>query len=255
MLSVGYQKLICQIAGGGYQASLSEVSELLELDGTLGVLGKVNVIGQFLESINAQVIPGLGKGEVDTVRLFRFRSPQGASGAEVIEGILRGDESHTIEFKSTLRVDLRRLAQPGQTAAQCKSDEVLHASLKTIAAFMNSSGGQLIIGISDDKQVNGLHYDFELPDTASADKFELLLRNCLTGKFKDGGLINDYVSLTFVETHGHTVAIIEVLPRSSLSFVKKDGQYALYRRQGNRTNPVDISDIEEFLKARWGLAG
>lgn len=251
MLSEGYQKLICHIAGGGYQASLSEVSELLELDATLGVLGKVTSIGQFLESINAQVIPDLGKGEVDTIRLFRFRPPQGGNGAEVIEGILKGEESHTIEFKSTLRVDLKRLAQLGQTATQCKSDEVLHASLKTIAAFMNSSGGQLIIGISDDKQLIGLHHDFELPDTPNVDKFELFLRNCLTGKFKDGGLINDYVTIAFVEVEGLTVAIIEVLPRSSLSFVKKDGQYALYRRQGNRTNSVDISDIEEFLKARW----
>jgi Putative DNA-binding domain len=251
MLPVGFQKLVGLIGAGRYEASLSEIADLLELESELGVLGKVAKIREFLDSIGVQAIPSLDKGEVDTIRLFRFRPPAFGDGQDVIERILQTDESHNVEFKSTLRIDLKRLAQAGQTVDQCKSDEVQHAVIKTIAAFMNSSGGQLLIGVADDHSIVGLDYDFQLGDTASPDKFELYFRNCITGKIKDGGLANDFISLKFVPIQGKTIAFVEVLPRSPLTFVKKNGQYLLYRRQGNRTTQVDISEIEEYLRVRW----
>ena len=34
-----------------------------------------------------------------------------------------------------------------------------HAALKTIAAFLNTEGGELLIGIDDDRKVLGIEYD------------------------------------------------------------------------------------------------
>lgn len=59
----------------------------------------------------------------------------------VMEEIIQRGENSTTEFKSTLRWDIR----------QCKKNAAIeHAVLKTIFAFLNSEGGDLLIGVTDD---------------------------------------------------------------------------------------------------------
>jgi hypothetical protein len=49
------------------------------------------------------------------------------------------------------------------------------------------------------------------------------------------------------------VARIEVQKRRKLVFLKKDGAFHLYVRQGNRTMEIPIDEVEDFLEiARKG---
>ena len=66
-----------------------------------------------------------------------------------MELIKRG-ESKTLEFKSTLRWNLKE---------DRKDLRVTHASLKTIAAFLNTEGGDLLLGVADDGSVVGIERD------------------------------------------------------------------------------------------------
>lgn len=253
MVPEGFQKLIGLIGAGRHEATVREVADLLEPDSELGVLGQIASLRATLDSVGVEVIPSLDKGELDTIRIFRFK-PAGVDDVQgLVSALLADEESQCVEFKSTFRIDLKRLAQPGQTLDQCKSEEILHASLKTIAAFLNSDGGRLLIGVDDNKNVLGLDNDFGLTDSSNCDRFEIVFRNCLTGKFKDGGLINDFVTIKFATVEDNHVALVEVAPRRPLSFVKKGDAFLLYRRQGNRTTLVDISEMEEFLRTRWRL--
>ena len=70
---------------------------------------------------------------------------------DAAELIKRG-ESKTLEFKSTLRWNLRR-----RTAEDDKC--ITHAVLKTIAAFLNTEGGDLLIGVADDGSIVGIDRD------------------------------------------------------------------------------------------------
>jgi len=72
-----------------------------------------------------------------------LRSKEQISTKEIIE---QGENDH-VEFKSTLRWNLY---------ANKKDKAIEHASLKTLAAFMNSTGGTLIIGADDDGNILGL---------------------------------------------------------------------------------------------------
>ncbi|MBD3307394.1 DUF262 domain-containing protein, partial [candidate division KSB3 bacterium] len=63
--------------------------------------------------------------------------------------ISQGENDH-IEFKSTLRWNIR---------ARRNDDEIQHSSLKTIAAFLNTEGGILLIGINDAGEPVGLEDD------------------------------------------------------------------------------------------------
>ncbi|GIW53030.1 MAG: type I restriction endonuclease subunit R [Gemmatimonadales bacterium] len=74
-----------------------------------------------------------------------------------IDELIRQPESKTLEFKAALRFSLKdnRIDDRGVT----------HAVLKTIAAFLNTEGGDLIIGIADDRTIVGIEVDgFENDD-------------------------------------------------------------------------------------------
>jgi predicted HTH transcriptional regulator len=84
--------------------------------------------------------------------------------------LLKQHESKTLEFKSTLRWNLKE---------NRKDPAVTNAVINTIAAFLNTEGGDVLIGVSDDRSVLGIEVDaFE-----SEDKFMLhlsqVVRNAL----------------------------------------------------------------------------
>jgi type I restriction enzyme R subunit len=67
------------------------------------------------------------------------------------EELIKSGESKTLEFQSTLRWNLKEDRQD--------DGAVTHAVLKAVAAFLNTEGGDLLIGVSDDRSVIGIEVD------------------------------------------------------------------------------------------------
>ena len=65
--------------------------------------------------------------------------------------MIKRGESKTLEFKSTLRWNLEEDRQDDKG--------VTHAVLKAIAAFLNTEGGDLLIGVADDGSIVGIERD------------------------------------------------------------------------------------------------
>lgn len=82
------------------------------------------------------------------------RGASGASAAplsdEALHTLLSGGESDRLEFKSTLRHNL---------SSGKHGKEIELAALKTVAAFLNSDGGILVVGVDDQGQALGLAPD------------------------------------------------------------------------------------------------
>lgn len=103
--------------------------------------------------------------------------------------VIKQDESRTLEFKSSLFTpipdknkrsiidnlenELKLAKENGNeeraSNIQSKIEElqnnnaqkaVIHSAMKTLVAFANSEGGNLIIGLEDDKNILGLVFDF-----------------------------------------------------------------------------------------------
>ena len=85
---------------------------------------------------------------------------------EEIEELVLGGENDLVEFKASLRFDLRNNNVN-------KKLEFLIA--KSIAAFLNSEGGSLFIGVDDLKNSLGLSHDISTLKTKNIDGFELQL--------------------------------------------------------------------------------
>ena len=67
----------------------------------------------------------------------RDKPLQAMTETELLE-LIDGGETDTVEFKSTLRVESQNPGKAGK--------EIELACLKTVAAFMNTEGGTLLVG-------------------------------------------------------------------------------------------------------------
>src|SRR3990167_3633054 len=80
-----------------------------------------------------------------------------------IEEIIKSGEHERLEFKTSLRWDSKR---------DMVNKELEKAVMKTVAAFLNSDGGHLLIGVGDKGQPTGLEKDFASLPKPDSDGFE-----------------------------------------------------------------------------------
>lgn len=246
----GFPTIVSAALTTGYEVSLYTLIDVIKPPGLL--LEQVEVVRKLIAEWSLDIKPPLTEGDLLSIRVLHGKTSLSHTPESVTQELQQGEMS-TKEFKSSLLYDHNRASSvPTTPLQQLKSDAVLHSSLKSIAAFLNTSGGILFIGVTDDAHIIGLCEDCKLwgHTEFDADKWQLEFRNYLTGKFKDGAQINDYVTVHFIEISQSWIARIQVLPRKRLSFLKNEKTFHLYRRQGNRTMEVLIEDIEEFLDAR-----
>ena len=130
---------------------------------------------------------------------------------------------------------------------------VTHAVLKTIAAFLNTDGGDLLIGVADDGTVLGLDAD----GFSSHDKFLLHLteqvRNAL------GDTAATLIDPRIQTVDGEPVCIVSCPRSSSPVYLKWKGTEAdietgdFFVRQGPGTRKLD--DAAEYLASRFDSFG
>src|SRR6266852_4625837 len=78
---------------------------------------------------------------------------QPKSVEDSIRELIASGESQALEFKSTARWNVR------EGRADKAMEQVI---LKTVAALLNSNGGNLLIGVQDDGSIFGIEADWQL---------------------------------------------------------------------------------------------
>lgn len=159
--------------------------------------------------------------------------------------IIQEGESDVLEFKSTLRWDLV------QGEVNKRLEEVV---LKTIAAFANSDGGTLLIGVSDLGEVVGLEDDF-LSLGGSQDKFARHCHNLVKQRFGLSSVAGK-IKVTFWDVNEGQVCQIEVAQATEpliLESHDKNGQKVerLYVRSGSSSHEMPLSEMSGYLKERF----
>jgi hypothetical protein len=153
-----------------------------------------------------------------------------------VASLIAGGETDAVEYKSTLRRNLHT----GQI------DEKMHlAVLKTVAGFLNCSGGTLLIGVADDGEVLGLEAD----DFPNEDKLQLHLVNLITDRI--GSLYLPYIHPHFEENDGKRILVIRCERGPKAAFVKDGGVQRLFVRGGNATTELTGHGILDFVQNRF----
>jgi hypothetical protein len=164
-----------------------------------------------------------------------------AQGVVGIDALLQEDESQVLEFKSTLRWDLDK----GYTNKDLEAVVV-----KTVAGFLNSDGGHLLIGVEDDKSVVGLHYDYESSQSIGGrDGFERHLNAILRKAVGDA-------TMTFLTTTFHSVEKLDtcqvsIEPSDHPVYVLSGESQSFYVRQGNATRSLDPKETFNYVQTHW----
>jgi hypothetical protein len=172
---------------------------------------------------------------------FTSKNPDLFSNKESLEKemleIIKSNESEILEFKSTLRMNL-------YTGDIDKKIE--YSVLKTLAAFMNTNGGDLFIGVSNKGELLGIENDrFE-----NIDKFLLHLSNIF--KEKIGKKFLHLLDFNTIKINNKYLVQIKCKKSTAPVFLKNPlNQEEFYVRIGPSSAELKGSELVEYIQKRF----
>ncbi len=172
----------------------------------------------------------IGRGEI-------ARLGDDPAVAELRDLVARG-ETDGVEFKAGAKFN------PFTRKAD---DSMIRNIVEAVAAFLNTDGGTLLIGVRDDKSVAGLADDFACVNAQKPgpDSYELFLRNAIGSKV--GVLAGSLWRARFDALDGETVCRIVVKPSPEAVYVDGD----LLIRDGGKKQKVKAQDVVSYLSRRF----
>jgi hypothetical protein len=150
-----------------------------------------------------------------------------------VDALLTEGENERVEFKSTLRWHMY---------AERMDKEIELSALKTIAAFLNTDGGTLVIGIDDDGKAVGVEMDqFENED-------KMMLH--LTNRIRDwiGASYMRFIRQRFEDVDGRRVLGVDCQPSVVPAYLEFGNDEHLYIRTGPSTTSLPTSEIHEYVQ-------
>jgi ATP-dependent Lon protease len=147
-------------------------------------------------------------------------------------------EGSQVEFKSTLRWNLKTKSKDSRLTFQC---------LKTVVAFLNTDGGTLFVGVRDNGQPVGLAIDgFE-----NEDKLLLFFGNMLNDRI--GSKFGNKIRYALYEIGGVDVLRVDCERSSTPVYLKDKSQELFYTRNGASTAKLTTSEAVHYIKNHyWG---
>ncbi len=161
-----------------------------------------------------------------------------------LKSILEKGENNFVEFKSSLRWDYK-------TGQINKSLEC--AVAKTISAFLNSEGGTLFIGVSDEGEILGIEKDkATLTKKQSNDEFQQKLVNiinrCLGKEF------HQFIHITVKKIDEAEVCMVEISESNTPAFLNIDDKEMFFIRASTTSQPMNLKEAIEYISCKWGNA-
>ena len=242
--------------GPEHRVTLGQMMEKLDDDAALDAAARVNTrenvrltFDQKVEHVIQEIVDSnfdLYKRITDD-RAFgeaikNFLFDQYLRAHRKAEELIKRGESKTLEFKSTLRWNLKEDRQDDKG--------VTHAVLKTIAAFLNTEGGDLLIGVADDGSIVGIERD----RLESDDKFMRHLAQVVRNGLGDraGTCIDPKTQIV----QGKTVCVVSCQRSPEPVFLKWKGMEAspegdFFVRSGPGTVKLPPDSAQEYIRTRF----
>ncbi|MDA7989659.1 MAG: ATP-binding protein [Gammaproteobacteria bacterium] len=121
-------------------------------------------------------------------------------------------ESQTLEKKETFAYDIQLE----------KRNEILKKTVcNTIASLLNTDGGYLYIGVSDDGEIKGLERDYSLiAGGGNNDKLERQIRDSIAKYLSNYEIILSHLDITFPKINDLEICEIKISPSTKPIFLK-----------------------------------
>ena len=161
----------------------------------------------------------------------------GAPSTFDLGAVIAGGESDQVEFKSSLRMNRHTERQDPKMGT---------AVIKTIAAFLNTRGGTLIVGVKDDGAPIGIDYD----EFDSEDHMSRHLNTLVTDRIEKH-IWGSYIDSRFDEYQGKRVLVVRCKRAAEPVFAKEGSDERFYIRNGNRTDHLPPSAVVKYINANF----
>jgi hypothetical protein len=167
--------------------------------------------------------------------------PRGVADTVWMAGLLRAGEGSGVEFKESIKWDIRR---------QVENDNLKYEVPQTIAAFLNSDGGSLLLGVADDGSITGLAADMALiRRNPTLDGVTLLVSNLLREVL--GGAAAREVQFASASSHAGAVLVLTVEPATGPVYTDFANKPHFFVRIGPSTLELDVREAVEYVEKRW----
>jgi hypothetical protein len=179
------------------------------------------------------------------------------SAADQVLALVRDGESRLVEFKASFslpieanksrQIEAPRNSRPESDAKQLR-ERLETSSLKTIVAFLNSDGGDLLIGVKDDRSINGLNDEIKQLRGNNHDKFLLYFVTKVKERIGAGWI--PYINHSLIEAGGKLVLRVHCEPSQDPAYLDKD---VFYIRTNPATEPLKGPDVNDYIRRRFPL--
>jgi hypothetical protein len=179
----------------------------------------------------------------DSINEF-LNNLRGQTIGEIVnyEEVIKAGENDYVEFKSSLRWDYDQ-------AIINKTMEYVVA--KTIAAFMNSEGGKLFIGVSDAGEILGIDKDYMTLKNKNKDGFLLQLTQVINSYL--GKEFNQYVNLKTVQFGEKYICVVDVITSAMPVYLKNNDKEEFFIRASASSLSMSIKEATAYIKTKWEI--
>lgn len=170
----------------------------------------------------------------------KLTSPADLDAAVDLADLVAGGENQEVEFKASLVWDYHQ---------QRANKRLYKPVFKNIVAFLNSGGGRLLIGVSDDGQILGLDPDLSTLPKSNVDGFENVFNQAFNSMI--GVEYRRFVSVSFPLVADQAICHVEVRPADEPAYLRLKGDEQFYIRAGNITQPLPVSKAVRYIQSRF----
>ena len=166
----------------------------------------------------------------------RQAGPEPRSASELVSQ----GEHQFVEYKASLTWDYH----------QQRANKALHQPvMKTLVAFMNSSGGFLLVGVDDDGKVLGLEPDLQILRKPTIDALETAINMAFNKMI--GVEFRQFVDVAFPELDNKPICVLRARPATHPVFLLEKESEKFYIRAGNASQSLTISQANRYIQRHF----
>jgi hypothetical protein len=176
--------------------------------------------------------------EVKTLTLNTFRATLPSAADKVVRGLIKGLETDKVEFKEGTAYSTQR---------NQKSPDMMRNVLREVAGFLNSGGGNVILGVTDKGKIIGIADDLQHadPKKKNRDGYELFLRNSISGKL--GTIQSSSCKISFHKIDN--LEVCRIFVPASPAPVYLDGDLII--RDGTSSRQLNAQGASTYISQHW----
>jgi len=202
----------------------------------------LTILGASLVSIIVYMYLKYGEGKIVPMLIKSFinRNPtlfkDTMKSPDTIKNLILSGENEQVEFKSTLRTNLH---------TKTYDKQMEYEILKTITAFLNTDGGTLLIGVSDNGKILGI----EKEGYKTIDKFFQHYSNLIQNHI--GNEYRPLINSTIIPIDDKNILKIDCFPSDKEVFITIENEQYFYVRIGPASVKLTGKSLLDYVKKNF----